>query len=178
MLRVGLAAIVGAVLVLTSGCDTSQDDDVEPRRAQVSAGLAELYAGSDPAPEVREEGACFAEALLGRRSLEQLVEVGVIGDDGVVLDVPPVLDRPSAEAWVDAQDACTDFAAVSARAALAQTDGRLDQAAYRACLEGAIDTAETRQALVDALTGRYGSPATTRLDEAQAGCRAEALPDG
>jgi hypothetical protein len=175
LLLVPLVAI--AALLLGCDADVDQDDDVEPVPDAVRTGLAALYAGDDPTPDVTAESECFADGLLERRTLDELVDAGLVDDDGTVPPVAPILDVDTAEAWVDAADACTPYAEVSARALTAQSKGRLDGETYLACFTAEIAPERVREALVATLTGAFSSsPAVQDLSTAQATCARQSAP--
>lgn len=134
------------------------------------AGLSGLYAGDHAQPSERENGECFAEALLDRTDADALREGGVVDETGEVVAELPVLERPLAVAWAGAQLECVDFVAESARAQSARSKGAVDEAAYADCLRAAITADEIEEALVASLTGEWESPAVARLADAQAGC--------
>jgi hypothetical protein len=174
--------LLAACLLLVCGCDPNvieQNDDVEPETGTVREGLVALYAGPDPTYQATTEGQCFADALLERVSLDELVTIGVVGDDGRVPPMAPMLTRDVAEAWVDAAGSCASYAAVSARALAARTSGlRVDEDAYADCLTAAIPPERAREALVATLTGDWsGDPAAEELRDAEAGCADEVRGD-
>ncbi len=179
MLRPLLAASVALLALLATGCESDgidQDPDPVPPSAEVLAGLAALYAGTDPSEAEVREAACFADALAERLSVEELKAAELVQDDGTVTTAAPMLDVDTATAWVDAQASCVPFAEVSTRALAVQSKGKLDEAAYRACFEGAITDDELRTALIATLTGGFSSPEVAVLSEAQATCAEDALP--
>ena len=170
--------LASTCLLLVCGCDPNvieQNDDVEPETGTVREGLVALYAGPDPTYRATTEGQCFADALLERVSLDELVTIGVVGDDGRVPPMAPMLTRDVADAWVDAAGSCASYAVVAARALAARTTGmRIDEEAYADCLTAAIPSDRAREALVAALTGAWSSdPAAAQLREAEAGCADE-----
>ena len=171
-MRPVLVGVAAVALVALSGCgmDVLQNDDVDPQADTVRAGLATLYADHDTSAAVVAESTCFADALLDRLSLDQLVAAGLVEDDGQVTAAAPVLDVDVAGAWVDAADSCVPYAEVSARAAAVGSPG-LDEAAYVACLEDAVAPDRVREALVATLSGDYSSdPAVADLTAAEARC--------
>ncbi|WP_139980034.1 hypothetical protein [Nocardioides litoris] len=174
---VPLAALLGALLLGACDADIEQDDDVEPDRATVRTGLAALYAGADAGPEEGAAADCFADALLDRLSVDQLVEAELVQDDGTVPPSAPQLDVDTAGAWVDASESCTPYVETSARALAAQSKGKVDTAAYTACLTEAITPERLREALVATLVGDFSSdPAVAELSTAQAECARSASP--
>ncbi|MDO9457178.1 hypothetical protein [Nocardioides sp.] len=161
-----LAVALTAVLALAA-CDAddfAQNDDVEAVPATVRTGLAVLYAGADAAPGVAAEGACFATGLTDRLSLDELVDAGLVLDDGRVAAATPMLEIDVADAWVDAMLSCTPYADVAARAAGA------DVTTYTLCLDDAIPPDEVRAALVATLSGGFDSPEVDALRAAEATC--------
>ena len=168
-----LLTAAATTLALTAcNADVSQSDDRDPAPDRVRAGLASLYAGPSPSADVLAEGECFAAALLDRVSLDELVDAGLVRDDGEAAEVTPMLDVDVADAWVDAMGSCTSYAEVAARVAVAR-DPALDQATVASCLDDAVDADRVRQALVATLTGRFGTdPAAAELEAAQGTCAA------
>lgn len=174
-----LAAATGAVLLSGCGFEISQDDDVEPDAGTVRAGLAALWSGPDASPELTAEGECFADALTGRMSLDELVSAGVVGDDGTVGPDVPMLDVDTAGAWVDAAAACTPYAEIAGRTLAARFEGRLDADAYAACLDASVPADRLREALVASLSGGYATdPAAADLQAAVTPCAQGALRTG
>ncbi|WP_148615282.1 hypothetical protein [Nocardioides rubriscoriae] len=176
------ALVAAAVTVLGLGAcdvDVSQDDDRAPVPAEVRAGLATLYAAGDTSPAVVAEAGCFADALTGRLTPAELVEAGIVGDDGRVVDAVPTLTVDVAGAWVDALDSCTPYVEVAARTLAARFDGRLDEASYAVCLGSTVAPDRVRAALVATLTGRYGTdPAVAELEAASGDCARSAISLG
>lgn len=178
MFRPALALIAVVTVVGLGACDAevSQDPDPAPPSEDVVAGLAELYAGSDPTETKDEEARCFAEALTERLSIDQLREAGLVEDNGEVTVSAPMLDLDTAGAWVDAQASCVPFVEVSTRALATQTKGKLDEAAYTTCFTETITEDEVRAALVATLTGDFGGPEVAVLSRTQGACAKQALP--
>lgn len=176
LVTVLLAALAGT----TAGCDGGSEPDPAPTSSAapdaVREGVARLYAADETGAEQLAEADCFADALLDRLDVDALSEAGVVGDDGAVVPVLPVLDVPTAEAWVAAQGDCADFVEVSTRAIVAQSKGRADPTAYAACLRRAMAPDAIDAALVDTLTGRFDSERVAALSAAQAGCSRSAQP--
>ncbi len=183
------ALVAACATVLALGAcdvDVSQSDDREAVPADVRAGLAALWSAGDTDPGVVAEGGCFADVLTDRLSLDELVEAGLVRDDGEVVDAAPMLTVDVAGAWVDALDACTSYAEVAARTLAGRSagldgglggglGGGLDEAAYARCLGAAVPPARVREALVATLTGRYGTdPAAAELDAAAQDCATSA----
>jgi hypothetical protein len=187
--RRGLAAV--GVLAVLAGCSSDADsdpgDDPAPSGAATSSAvpvdesvvrtdLADLFTGSDGAGTRPADGTCFADALLERVPVEDLVAAGLVDSSGRVPDALPTLDAALAEQWVDAQASCVDYVAASTAALQAQSKGRLDAASYRRCLRTALSPAELREAQVQALSGGMGGPAVADLADAQSACAIRALP--
>lgn len=181
MLRPLAAAAV--LLALVTGCDP---EDEQPTPApttppasaspELVSGLADLYAGTDPSEGEVHEADCFATALAGALSLDDLEAAGLVDGSGAVAAAVPVLDEATATAWVDAQASCVPFAEVSSRALAVQSKGKLDRDAYDACFSAAISDDDLHTALVATLTGHFDAPEVTTLSEAQADCARTALP--
>lgn len=168
-----------AAALLLGGCSDDEPDDgggAGPDRTGVADGLAELYAGDHATDQDAESGACFAEELLDRAGVERLRNAGIVTDAGAVAAELPAFDEETARLWVDAQFACVDYVEESTRALAAQTKGRLDQAAYAACLRDALSDDELHAAVEATLTGSWDAPEVTALSEAQGRCTTEALP--
>lgn len=179
-MRPVLAALAVLPLLL-GGCgfDVSQDDDVEPSMGTVRSGLAELWSGPGASGEVVAEGECFAGALMERLSLDELVEAGIVQDDGSVAVAVPMLTVDAASAWVDAAGSCTPYAEVAGRVLAERFEGRLDGSGYAVCLEGTVGADGLRSALVASLSGDYGSdPAVRELEAAGVTCAQGALTAG
>lgn len=189
--RRGLAAV--GVLAVLAGCSSDPGSDPEPGGEQspsaaasssavpvdesvVRTDLADLFTGSDGAGTRPADGRCFADALLERVPLDDLVAAGLVDSSGRVPDALPALDPALAEQWVDAQSSCVDYVAASTAALQAQSKGRLDAAAYRRCLRTALSPAAVREAQVQALSGGMGGPAVADLADAQSRCAVRALP--
>jgi len=160
----------------TGGRSDQERSSAAPAPDTVREGLAVLYAGDAPTPEVLAEGECFAAALTDRLTLDELVDAELVQDDGQVVASAPVLDADVAGAWVDSVESCAPFVEVSTRALATQSKGRLDETSYAACLEDALDPAQVRAALVATLTGRFDTPDVQALSAAQADCAQQALP--
>jgi hypothetical protein len=174
-----LAASAGVLLLGGCGFDVSQDDDVEPDAGTVRSGLAVLWSGPDPSGEVVAEGKCFADALMDRLSVDELVGAGIVQDNGRVAVAVPKLTVDVASAWVDAAGSCTPYAEVAGRVLASRFEGRLDGASYAACLDGTVSVDRVRAALVASLSGGYGSdPAVPELEAAGVTCAQGALTAG
>lgn len=159
---------------------TACDDDPEPgARPSFSfdAGsahddLAALYAGDHPSAHDLRDGDCVATRFLRATTPLQLASSGVVDHRGRVVEQLPPLDPPTAQDWADAQFACVDFVAASARSvALALGPHRhFDAAAYRTCLREALTEDQMKAAVVASLRGRLTDPAVDRLAGAQSDC--------
>ncbi len=184
--RGGAVALLAALaLAPASGCSGDADtpdsgDDVDRTTALLSTadlrdGLAALYAGTGPTEAGERTADCFARALLERAEPEALADAGLVVD-GAVVDEAPALPEATARDWYAAQDACTDYVTVSARAQRAATKGKIDEAAYATCLRAALTDAQIEDAVVATLTGSWEDPAVGRLGTAQSDCASGALP--
>ncbi|NYG54057.1 hypothetical protein [Nocardioides perillae] len=183
---------VGALLALgaTSACSGDEpaadgpESSAAPTLAQadLARGLADLYAGAGTgragtaaAEQAAREATCFGEVLARAVPASTLGEAGLVVD-GAVVEQAPVLPEQLARQWFAAQQACADFVAVSTRAQVAATKGRLDREAYAGCLRGTLDAATIEEAVVATLTARWDDPAVAALGDAQATCARGALP--
>lgn len=165
----GLLLLAACGLLTSCGMDVSQSDDREPQADAVRDGLAALWAGTSPEPEALEEGRCFAAALTERVPLDDLVEAGVVADDGTVAETVPMLTLDVADAWVDALADCTTYAVTAARGAGLSDPDAVD--ALVTCLDAAVPVDQQRRGLIATLTGRFGTnPDARRLATAQDGC--------
>ncbi len=169
-----LAGCSGADGPESPGTTPSADGAVDADR--VRTGLAAVYVGDHATGSQREEGECFADALLGRLDSDDLVSAGILDTRGDVVTTLPVLDVDTATAWVDAQADCIDYVLASTRALTAQSKGKLDGERYLACLRGALEPEQIRDAQVAALSGGMESPAIAELTRAQSDCATESLP--
>ncbi len=88
------------------------------------------------------------------------------------------LDRPVAEAWTEAQMACSDFVEQSTQAQEVLTKGRLDAEAYETCLDGRLDEKTIREATTATLMARLDDPAVGELSVAQSECSVLSVPRG
>jgi hypothetical protein len=143
---------------------------------QVRKGLFALYVGDDKSPENREAGSCFAGALMTSNHPEELRDARILDAEYAVVKELPSFDREGAELWVDAQFACVDFVAESARAQVAATKGKVDRAAYETCLRDALSEDQLREAAIESVMGDLGGEAVTALSQAQLACVQDALP--
>ncbi|MEO9324014.1 hypothetical protein ABFT23_11020 [Nocardioides sp. C4-1] len=173
-MRALLVPFVAVALMALAACDDDtlqQNDDAPPERSIVEPGLARLYAGGLSGADVEAESACFATGLLDALTLDDLVDAGVVGDDGVVVETAPMLTVDVATAWVDAAGACAPYPEVAARAEALRTPG-LDEAGFARCLDAAVEPARVHEALVASLSGRFDTdPAAAELTAAQESCR-------
>jgi hypothetical protein len=173
-----LALLLPAVLLL--GC-TGGDDEPAPAAptidtAAVQQGLVGLWVGDDVTPEDTATGECFAAALTDGSSPDELRDAGILDESYAVPAALPPLGREGAELWVDAQFACVDFVAESARAQVAATKGKVDRAAYETCLREALTEDQLREAAVQSVMGGFGGDAVAALSRAQLDCVQQALP--
>lgn len=190
--RVVPVLLVSVALAL-GGCSGDEPADQAPRGSTsptsptgptsegtadpaVLAGVAALFAGTNPSPEEASEADCFATELTSRLSTDELSAAGILDPSGQVTTSVGALDEPTAQAWVAAQNACADFVEVSTRAVGAQSKGKVDATSYADCLRAAIDPATIDAALVATLTGAFDAPEVTVLAESQADCVKSASP--
>jgi hypothetical protein len=138
--------------------------------AAARAGLAALFAGDHPGPRDRANGECFARELTSRLSIDAMRASGLLDESYAVVEDRPPLRQDVAEAWVDAQFACTDFVAESTRAQQAATKGRVDTDAYAACLRETLDEEQLKAAVVDSLVGDWQGADLLALGRAQSDC--------
>ena len=136
----------------------------------------ELFAGDHPGEDSTEAAECFADELLDRVSPAELREGGVLDKELDANREVTALDRPVAEAWTDAQLACTDFVDESTKAQLALAKGKLDTSTYAACLEGRLDDETIRTATTAALMAQWSDPAVEDLSVARSVCSKTSLP--
>lgn len=168
-----IRALVVSVLVLVgvaAGCDDDQAEGPRPDPQAIRSGLAALYAGDHATAADRRDGGCFAEQLVVRATPQELRDAGVLDDTWAVVTELPVLPEDLAGKWVDAQLACVDFVAESARAQAQVSHGTIDEEAYAACLRDLVPADRLRAALVETLTGAWDGADVTRLSEAQQTC--------
>jgi hypothetical protein len=175
-----LALVVATTLPALLGCtaeaeaDTVPDPAVSP--AQVRPALVDLYAGDHASGDDTAAAECFADALLEQVTPEELRDGGVLDDRFAPRTEPAPLAEPVAVAWTEAQQACTDFVAESTQAQEALTKGRLDAAAYAACLDARLPDATVRDATVSTLMARWKDPAVSEMSRAQSECSALSVP--
>ncbi|MCW2851155.1 MAG: hypothetical protein JWM84_819 [Nocardioides sp.] len=180
-------AALALVALLGGGCSGGDADEEDPRppspatssevdEAGLRDGLVGLWVGDDAGPEDTATGECFADALLASSTPEGLRAAGILDDTGAVVAELPVLDEAGAALWVDAQLACTDFVTESTRAQVAATKGKVDRAAYEACLRGALTEDQQRDAAIASVMGDLSGHAVAALSRAQLTCVQRALP--
>ena len=170
-------ALLAATMLLTLGA--CQQEDPPPENgdaAEIRTDLAAVFAGDHPADRDTENGECFADELTDLMSNEQLRDAGILDASYDVVSPIPQLSEEAAEAWADAQIACTDFVEESTRAQVTATKGRVDTEAYAACLREALTDEQLRGAVVDALTGDWQGTDLGVLGRAQSECATEATP--
>lgn len=172
-MRLLLCLLAGPLLALTA-CTTSEDPPVPAAAtvddAALAEGLAAVYAGDNPDAEDEREGECFASALLGSTTPEELRAGGLLDASYAVVDSIPPLEEELAGPVADAQLACTDFVADATAAQVSISKGKLDARAYEACLNRELDDAAIRAGVVASLQGEWEDPALLRLSEGQASC--------
>ena len=176
-----VTVLLPALLLL--GCSGGGDDDGGPAPtapsvdvATVQEDLVGLWVGDDVTPEDTATGECFADELTSRATPEQLRDAGILDASYAVVPELPFLDREGAELWVDAQFACTDFVTESVRAQVAATKGKVDRAAYEACLRAALTEDQLRETAVQSVMGDLGGDAVAAFSQAQLDCVEGALP--
>lgn len=157
-------------LVGCSGEPPSKAEAPGPEADAVRAELVALFAGDHPGNDSTEAGECFADELLAEVTPTELREGGVLDEQLEAHREVTALDRPVAEAWTDAQLACTDFVAESTKAQDDLTNGKLDTSKYAACLEGRLDAETIRTATVAALMADWSDAALKDLSVAQSVC--------
>lgn len=182
MARAGRRASRGALVLMTLACwpalvacggdassaDASQQADTGAVRGE----LVSLFA-HDHSTQSAE---CFADALLDQVSLTQLRTGGVLDEQLEVNLEVTALDQTAAEAWTDAQLACTDFIAESTKAQVTLTHGKLNSSAFAACLDERLDPETIRAATIAALMAAYSGSALEDLSVAQSVCSQTSLP--
>lgn len=184
--RVRLLALVALVLPVLALAGCSGDDDqpaATPPSSSASAdlaaiedGLVGLWVGDDVTAEDTATGRCFARALIDSATPDRLRDAGILDASYAVVPVLPPLERPGAELWVDAQLACTDFVQESVRAQVAATKGKVDAAAYEACLRAALTDEQLRETAVQSIMGDFDGDAVAAFSRAQLDCVQGALP--
>ena len=144
----------------------------------VREALVDLYAGGRAAGDDPRDAECFADDLLERVTPEELRDGGVLDETFAPRAEKTALDRPVAEAWTEAQMACSDFVEQSTQAQEVLTKGRLDAKAYETCLDGRLDERTIREATTATLTARLDDPAVGKLSVAQSECSVLSVPRG
>lgn len=170
--------VAAALLLAAVGCSEDEpagSDSPDPALGDARAGLAALFAGDHPGPRDVANGECFAEELTGTTSLDALQAAGVLDPSYDVVPDLPTLRPDVAQAWADAQFACTDFVEESTRAQQAATKGRVDEEAYAACLRETLGEDEMKAAVVDSLVGNWQGPALLALGRAQSDCAEDSV---
>lgn len=173
-----LAFLPAAVLLL--GCTGGEDEPAAASptidTAAVREALVGLWVGDDATPEDTATGECFAAELTDRATPDQLRDAGILDASYDVVAELPFLERAGAELWVDAQFACTDLVTESGRAQVAATKGKVDRAAYEACLRAALTDDQLRETAVQSVMGDLGGDAVAAFSQAQLDCVEKALP--
>jgi len=166
------AAVLATTLLLAlAACESEEPaDDAEPDTTAIENGLAQLFAGDHPGDRETKDGRCFAAELIQLTTPDELRRAGVLDASYDVVEELPTLPEDVAQAWVDAQFACTDFVEASTRAQEKVTKGDLDALAYSACLRQALSEDQVRSATVASLTGDWESPEVAELTSAQTAC--------
>ncbi len=166
------AAVLATTLLLAlAACESEEPaKNAEPDATAIETGLAGLFAGDHPGDRETEDGRCFAAELTELTTPEELQRAGVLDASYDVMAELPSLPEDVAQAWVDAQFACTDFVEASTRAQEKVTKGQLDAEAYAACLRAALSEEQVRSATVASLTGDWESPEVAELTTAQTSC--------
>ncbi len=159
-------------LVGCGGDASPADKGPSAEDAEVRNQLVSLFA-RDHSTQSAE---CFADALLDEVSTAELRSGGVLDKELEVNREVTALDRTTAEAWTDAQLACTDFVAESTKAQVTLTNGKLDTSAYAACLDDRLDDKTIRAATVASLMAAWSDPAFEDLSVAQSVCSQTSLP--
>lgn len=160
----------------SSGADRSGSPSATPDTAAIRTGLIALVAGEPASTRAKKDASCFADALIQRTTVEELRDAGILDASYDVVAALPVLPRPDAATWVDAQFSCTDFVAESARAQAQLSHGAIDPSTYAQCLRLAMTDTQLRAAVIEPLSGTWDGPALARFSTAQADCRKQATP--
>ncbi len=173
-----LALLLPAVVLLGCSGGEAEPGPTAPTidTAAVRDDLVGLWVGDDVTPEDTATGECFADELTSRATPEQLRDAGILDASYDVVPELPFLDREGAELWVDAQFACTDLVTESVRAQVAATKGKVDRAAYEACLRAALTEDQLRETAVQSVMGDLGGDAVAAFSRAQLDCVEGALP--
>ncbi|HEU4810543.1 MAG TPA: hypothetical protein VFT00_00240 [Nocardioides sp.] len=171
------ALLFASLVLLATGCSSPDADpssdpsaEVSPRARAIRSGLAELVAGDHPSRRDTRNGACFARALMGRTTPEDLQDAGVLDASYAVAAEQPPLPRELAEVWAASQFECTDFVTESARAQVAISHGKVDGETYATCLREKLTSDEIRAAVVESLIGTFDGVAVNRFSRAQGEC--------
>lgn len=99
-----------------------------------------------------------------------MVEARLLTDDyRAPGDMPQALSQRDAVAWVDASIACVDYIDVAGRTYV-DDDGTFDEAAFRLCVDGQVDEASVRTALIDTYSGMGTSDTVVRLSTVLIAC--------
>ncbi|HXH80605.1 hypothetical protein [Nocardioides sp.] len=162
-------------LVGCSEASSSKEDAAGPDVDAVRAELVALFAGDHPGKDSTEAAECFADELLDDVTPAQLRAGGVLDEEFDVNREVTALDRTVAEAWTDAQLACTDFVAESTKAQDDLTNGKLDTTKYAACLDVRLDQETIRTATIAALMADWSDEALKDLSVAQSVCSKTSL---
>ena len=170
------AALLTATLPALGACRQEEPPRGNGDATAIRAGLAAVFAGDHPEDRDTDNGECFAAELTGLMSNDELRDAGILDASYDVVSPIPTLSQAAAEAWADAQFACTDFVAESTRAQVAVTKGRIDTEAYAACLRASLTDEQQRGAVVESLTGDWQGPSLGAVGRAQSECAAEATP--
>ncbi len=166
----GLAACSDAVGSERSALPTAAKTEA------VRGELVSLFAGGHEGQDSTATAECFADDLLDRVTAQQLRAGGVLDADYGANREITLLDQPVAEAWTDAQLACTDFVAESTKAQVALTKGTIDTASYAACLDDRLDADTIRAASVATLMAEWSHPAVKKLSVSQSVCSKASVP--
>ncbi len=166
----GLAACSGAAMSEETAAPNDSNTNA------VRGELISLFSGEHPGQDGSAAGECFADDLLERVTPQQLRAGGVLDTEYGVNREVTALERTVAEAWTDAQLACTDFVAESTKAQVALTSGKIDEASYAACLNKRLDDDTIRSATVARLMAEWSHPTVKKLVVAQSTCSRASLP--
>lgn len=172
VLVLGATACSGGDDGAAGGSDGSGSATGGDQRARES--LTRMFAGDHPAGEGVAEGRCFADRLLADVTPEELQEHGILDADLEPAAGHGSLPGDVATPWAEAQLECLSFYDASTRAQRAATKGRLDEAAYRACLEAAVDEDQAVAGTAAALQGDWDHRALAELGRAQSTCAEQA----
>lgn len=180
--RLAALTMIAAASLLMTACSGEAEAEVAPHAAaspaEVREALVDLFAGDPASADDTTAGECFADDLLGRVTPQELRRGGVLDADYAPREEVATLDRTVAQAWTEAQLACTDFVEESTEAQEALTKGRLDADTYAACLDDRLDEQTIRDASISTLMARWDDPAVGEMSVLQATCSAAAVPAG